>query len=108
MLERKLRRGSPIRIWLDRRRENETTSSGAALLTVLKDPAASGWADRAVAYYALGEIDILPSERPRAVQLLLHALAPSSAKGAMLARLGASVLLAFPVSLITAHILYDR
>lgn len=99
-LEQRLDEDSPVRIWLARHRARAQAGSGTALLGVLADPQASGWIDRAVAYQALGEIELSPAERSQAQSLLSHAVTnPRTDRGA-LARLGISLLLAVGCSIL--------
>jgi len=69
---RRLRRKSPIRLWLE---SNEEIAEGSAwaLFDALARTEPDGWRDRAVAFHALGLIELSPLERKHAGRLLLDA-----------------------------------
>lgn len=97
----RLRHDSPIRAWLESRQAAPTLAGGEALLGALANPAASGWAERAVAYQTLGEIDLSPEERAQACYLLTQAQRASPLRQRILSRIGHSVLLAFLFTVLT-------
>jgi len=109
--ERKLRKNSPIRVWLNRHRENPAAKSGDTLLNALENPNSSAWTDRIVGYHALRHIELTPPERTHASQLLLQSLATRKASDVVFSRLGASVILASILTFVFSSIvsvLYSR
>lgn len=96
--ERKLAAHSPIRAWLNRRRTHCEGSSAEALLRAMENPNAAGWADRVVAYQALRQIVLTPTERRHAARLLVQALTPAEKRATLPARFGTAVIQALILS----------
>lgn len=106
--ERVLHRNSFIALWLRQRRAGSDAASADCLLEILESSERVSLAGRMAAYQALGAITMLPSERVRAVTLLLAALAPPAQAEAILARLGNSVLMAAAIGFFTGFQYWPR
>ena len=104
-LVRKLRRKSPVRRWLESNEEIEAGSADS-LFRALARTDIDGWRDRAVAFHALGLIELSPLEREHAGRLLLDAFKKPDVIRLSLGGIGRVAFLAF-VGWLTFAILFS-
>jgi hypothetical protein len=97
----KLRRRSPIRLWLESYGEI-VEGSATTLFQALALTEPDAWADRAVAFHVLRLIELSPSERENARRILLDALKKPDVERLSLERFCTAVGIAFVGWLILA------